>query len=124
MSKGKQVVLIDDDEMILELLRYWFNKTGYDTKEFTTGHIASTYILENASFVDLIVLDRLLPDMDGITLLSRLPENIPLLFLSVLSKDHEMVHSRRDNFIDYIAKPFRVEHVLERAQILMAKGMP
>ena len=124
MSKGKQVVLIDDDEMILELLRYWFKKTGYETKEFTTGHIASTYILENASSIDLIVLDRLLPDMDGITLLSRLPENIPLLFLSVLSKDHEMVYSRRDNFIDYIAKPFRVEHVLERAQILIAKGMP
>ena len=115
-------MLIDDDEMILELLAYWFKRSGYQIKEFTTGHLASSYILENPSEIDLIILDRLLPDMDGISLLPRLPKNIPLLFLSVLFSEHELISSEKRGMIDYISKPFCVQSLLERAKTLIAKN--
>ena len=123
----KKVILVDDDEDLLVMLKFFFEGAGFETREFTTGNKALTYILntENMTGVSLIVLDRILPDMDGLDLLEKIIEKygnkIPVLILSVLSADKDVILGLKKGAVDYIGKPFNHEVLMERALSLISR---
>ncbi|MDE3056163.1 MAG: response regulator [Verrucomicrobiota bacterium] len=127
MAPAKRtIVLVDDDEDLLKLLAFEFHNLGFEVKSFVTGTTALAFLSqdENLKNVPLVILDRILPDMDGLEILKGLKSNshmkVPVLILSVLSGEENIMSGLQLGAVDYITKPFSVFLLLQKAMNLMA----
>lgn len=113
------LVIVDDDADTLRLLTRLLSQQGYGVVGATTGQEALGRI--EAQRPDLILLDVLLPDLDGFTICQQLKanpltQNIPIIFLSSLADSLDKVKAFQVGAADYISKPFAVQEVLVRVQ--------
>ncbi|MBS0623931.1 MAG: response regulator [Verrucomicrobia bacterium] len=119
----KRVIAVDDDEDILNLLRTEFHALGFEVVAFTTGAKALEFLShpENLNDVFLIILDRILPDMDGLDILQQsAPKTaIPILMLSQLSSEHDILEGLQGGAVDYMTKPFSVYKLMQKALNLL-----
>lgn len=124
-AEKKRVVVVDDDEDISNLLSYEFHELGFDVEVFRTGKEALLFLLneENLKDVFLLILDRILPDMDGLDILQKFmdkfPGKVPVLMISVLSSERDIISGLQGGAIDYITKPFSVFMLMQRALNLL-----
>ena len=113
---GKEILVVDDDKVTLRTLEKILIKEGYSVIPLSLGSMAAKIAKDRSP--DLIILDIMMPDMDGgevASVLKNDPEtmNIPILFLSSLvSKDMEK-SSRREQVHCFLAKPFEREKLLQ-----------
>ncbi|MDP2038817.1 MAG: sigma-54 dependent transcriptional regulator [Ignavibacteria bacterium] len=102
----KQIFIIDDEESILKMLSHWVkNQWGYNVKIFTNGHDALNALSENP---DLILLDIMLPDINGNEVLGRIKQrnsNLPVIMLSAQGSVEVALESVRLGAFDYFPKP-------------------
>lgn len=118
----KRLLLVEDEESLRSTLRLNFELEGYDVTTAVRGSEALERI-RGARF-DGIVLDVMLPDVDGFTICEtmRLEGNAtPVLFLTARSLPHERVRGLR-SADDYLGKPFELEELLLRVRKLMSRG--
>lgn len=121
----KKVVIVDDDEDLLKLLSAAFTSRGFPVHTITTGKGTLEYFSNesNVGSTALLLLDRMLPDADGLDILQKLSKSfkdqIPVLILSVLAEDQDIVQGLKMGAIDYIVKPFNISLVLEKADVLI-----
>lgn len=124
-SERKTVVVVDDDEDLLNLLKYEFNQIGFDVKPFDNGDDALEFLLNEDKLkgVFLVVLDRMLPDMDGLDILQKFtekfPGKIPVLIISVLDTEKDIVEGLQTGAVDYLTKPFSVFMLMQKALNLL-----
>ena len=125
-TEKKKVVIVDDDDDILNLLEHEFHEIGFEVEKFKNGNDAQKYLLneDNLTDVFLIVLDRMLPDMDGLDILQKfLAESpkakIPVLIVSALNDEKDIVSGLQKGAIDYITKPFSVFMLMQKAMNLL-----
>ena len=128
----ENVLVVDDEEDILELLRFNLSKEGYHVICATTGERAVE--MARSELPDLIVLDLMLPGMDGLEVAKFLkndPEtqNIPIIMLTAKGEESDVVTGLELGADDYISKPFsprilvaRVKAVLRRKRTKPAEG--
>ncbi len=122
-----RVVLVDDDEDLLRLLIASFNAKGYETVGLKMGKIAIEYLSNEANVAPmcLLVLDRMLPDMDGLDILKafrdKYNDKVPVLILSVLSSEKDVVKGLEKGAVDYVSKPFSIHVLLEKASKLIKR---
>ncbi len=127
VEKKKVIIIIDDDEDLLKLLTFSFEEKGFIVHGITTGKEALQYILDekNLQNVSLLILDRILPDMDGIDILKqflkKFQDRVPVLILSVLSSEKDILTGLKHGAVDYETKPFSILILMEKALALMAK---
>lgn len=120
------VAIVDDDEDLLQLLMTLFKSEGFDVQGFKNGKEALAYLLneKNIPSISLLILDRMLPDMDGIEILklfrSKFHDKIPVLILSVLSAEKDVLQGLQKGAIDYMAKPFSIQILLQKARKLIS----
>jgi len=113
-DEKKRVILVDDDESLTKLLSYELHRLGLEVKVLVTGKEALDYLLkeENLNDVFLVILDRMLPDMDGLDALQQFEANsdtkIPFIVLSALSTEDDILLGLQTGAIDYVTKPFSV----------------
>lgn len=110
-------ILICDDEVdIVEALKIYLDSAGYKTLEAFNGKEAIEIISNNE--IHLILLDIMMPEMDGLTALSNIRKvsNIPVIFLTAKGEDTDMILGLDLGADDYITKPFRVAEVLARVR--------
>lgn len=124
MSSSKKVIIVDDDTDLLRLLISAFKSKGFETKTFTNGKEALAYLLDTKNLEDacLIILDRLLPDMDGLDIFRKCCHHsklVPVLFLSQLSSEKDMTEGLKLGAVDYITKPFSLQVLIQKAMTLM-----
>ena len=125
MRLKREVILVDDDDDLLRILKHGFESRGLTVTTFSTGNPAIAHLSDpsNLKNTALIVLDRKLPDINGLDILnSFLPKNsrnIPVLFLSSVSSHKDMIEGLKKGALDYISKPFNIEVFLEKALKLM-----
>lgn len=125
-SKNK-IIIIEDDEDLLKLLTFSFEAKDFDLQTFTTGKEASAFLSDeqNLHNVCLIILDRILPDMDGLEILKeltrRLQDKIPVLILSFLASEKDILSGLKEGATDYISKPFSMSILIEKALSLVDK---
>lgn len=123
---AKKIIIIDDDKDILILLLSAFKSRGFEVHGIGTGAEALNYLLDkkNLDDISLIILDRILPDMDGLDILkqfiNKFHSKIPVLILSVLSSEADMLSGISSGAIDYIAKPFSIPILISKVQALIA----
>jgi len=128
MKKTKKVIIIDDDESLTTLLIPAFNAKGFEAESYNTGQSALDFLLKEGSLetIALIILDRILGDIDGMEVLKKIsekhPKHPPILILSVLSSEKDIIKGLTEGAIEYIAKPFKVPELLSKAMILIEKN--
>ena len=116
MPKEK-ILVVDDEEDILELVRYNLAKEGYRVSCVTSGEQALKEAKEGAP--DLILLDLMLPGLDGLDVCKRLKSDpvtsvIPIIMLTAKGEDADIVTGLELGAQDYVTKPFSPRVLLAR----------
>ena len=122
-KETKKVLVVDDEQAIIDVLVYNLQKEGYETLEATDGVTAVNIALEQKP--DLMLLDIMLPKMDGLTVCKRVKNylNIPILMLTAKDAEIDKIVGLELGADDYITKPFRVRELISRINaILRRKG--
>ncbi|RMF08599.1 MAG: EAL domain-containing response regulator [Candidatus Neomarinimicrobiota bacterium] len=105
-----RILVVDDDPSIRKLVRLYLSDEGYQIHE-APGGVDTLELLETDSDWDLIILDIMMPDLDGRTVCAKIrerfhPFQLPILFLSALSEVEEIAEGLHTGANDYITKPF------------------
>jgi diguanylate cyclase (GGDEF)-like protein len=113
------ILLVDDNPDNLRLLSDMLTENGYKTRKVLNGKLALNAV--QAVIPDLILLDILMPELDGYEVCKKLKSNpqtqdIPILFISALYDTLDKVKAFQLGGADYITKPFKVEEVLARIE--------
>ena len=117
------LLVVDDDPRITELLRRIFAYEGYSVAVAATGREALDRTLERPP--DLIVLDLLLPGIDGLEVARRLREagdNVPILMLTARDAVEHRVEGLTVGADDYVVKPFAPEELVARVKALLRRS--
>jgi len=122
-TKMAPILVVDDDAKILRLVRTYLEREGFPVITASDGRSALAAVRESRP--RLLVLDVMLPELDGITVLRAVREssNIPTLMLSARGATADRVYGFNEGADDYLAKPFspaelvvRVKAILRRAE--------
>jgi DNA-binding response OmpR family regulator len=108
------ILIVDDDPDIVRALKIYLSGEPYEVYEASTGAEAITRIEENK--IDLILMDIMMPKMDGIEATSRIraTSNVPIILLSAKSEDGDKVLGLNIGADDYVTKPFSPAEVIAR----------
>ena len=118
----KTILVVDDEESIVDLLVYHLQKEGYDTLQAYDGASAVEIALKEKP--DLILLDVMLPKMDGISVCKRIRYslNVPILMISAKDTELDKVVGLEMGADDYITKPFQHREVMARVKANLRKA--
>ena len=120
----EQILVVDDEEDILELVRFNLSKEGYRTICAETGEKAVG--IARSKIPDLIVLDLMLPGMDGLEVtkfLKKDPEtqHIPIVMLTAKGEESDVVTGLELGADDYVTKPFSPKILLARVKAVLRR---
>ena len=124
MNKGKAIILlVEDEENLHEALKLNLEMEGYEVESAYAGNEALRKI--ESEYFDLIIMDIMLPEIDGISITEsiRLSNNeVPILMLSAKNTSADRVLGLRKGADDYLTKPFNLEELLLRVDKLIEKS--
>lgn len=118
-----KILLVEDDATTIDYVVKGFTEQGHNIETASDGH--QGLLLATSMQYDLIILDRMLPQLDGLKVLAALRatgNQTPVLILSALSHVDERVKGLRAGGDDYMTKPFAFSELLVRAEKLMQRG--
>ena len=119
-----KILIVEDDDKVAAFLARGLKAEGYLTQVITNGRDVLEAVRQFEP--DIIVLDRMLPQVDGLTLCQQLRSqqvNARILMLSALSEVEERVKGLRCGADDYLGKPFHFEELLARIESLAKRGL-
>lgn len=109
-----KILLIEDDRELAESMKFQLEKEGYETDICDDGEEGLYYMKERSH--DLVILDRMLPSMDGITVLQEARKNhvsTPVIMLTALGELQDKLTGLKGGADDYMVKPFAFEELLQ-----------
>jgi two-component system alkaline phosphatase synthesis response regulator PhoP len=120
----KRIVIIEDEQDIVELVRYNFVKEGFDVRSFGRGKEGLEDLRRNPA--DLVILDIMLPDQDGFDVCKRLRaeqrlKSIPVIFLTAKGEEIDRVLGLEIGGDDYVVKPFSPRELVARAKAVIRR---
>ena len=118
------ILVVDDEEDLLELVRYTLAKEGHSVTCVDTGEKAVDSVRQ--SLPDLIVLDLMLPGIDGLEVCRRLKgdlktREVPIIMLTAKSEERDVITGLDGGADDYVTKPFSPRVLLARVKSLMRR---
>ena len=117
-----RILMVEDDVELCTALEICLKRAGYTLDCVHTGEDGMSYCLQNA--YDLIIMDRMLPQMDGLTIVERIRQQgvtTPVLMLTALDGIQDRVAGLDAGADDYLAKPFATEELLARIRALIRR---
>lgn len=121
MGMYKNILIVEDDEAIANLLYMDLKDEGYQCSIASDGKIAADMLETNTNY-DLILLDIMLPEIDGYELLEYIkPTEIPVIFLTAKGTVNDRIKGLKLGADDYIVKPFQSGEVLARMEAVLRR---
>ncbi len=115
-----KILIVEDDEPISNLIKISLTAEGYDCVCAFDGKMGADLIEED--IFDLILLDIMLPEIDGYELLEYIkPLGTPVIFLTAKSKVNDRIRGLKLGADDYIVKPFQIGELLARVEALLRR---
>jgi len=127
MPKGK-ILIVDDEKTIVEAVKYNLDKAGFRTIVVSDGPKALEFARQEEP--DLILLDWMLPEMDGLAVCRMLKQetktkHIPVIMLTVKSEERDKVMGLETGADDYVTKPFSARELVARVKAMLRRaGLP
>ncbi len=117
-----EILIIEDERPIAELLKYSLEREGYAVRMAHTG--ADGLAAIEAQIPDLILLDLMLPDMDGLSICRQVTaeRKVPIIIVSAKNDQVDKIIGLEYGADDYITKPFDIREVLLRMQSVLRRG--
>jgi two-component system, OmpR family, response regulator ChvI len=123
---GARIAVVDDEESLRATLGFALGREGYRVELYADGLAAwQAFELGEPALPDLVVLDILMPQMDGRELCRRLralSERLPILFLSSRDEEFDRVLGLELGADDYLGKPFSMRELLARVKVLLRRA--
>ena len=125
-STRPRILVVDDEEHITELLAMGLGYQGFDVERASSGREALDAVARKAP--DLMVLDVMLPDLDGFEVARRLRRDegastrVPVIFLTARDTTQDKVEGLRLGSDDYVTKPFSIEELIERVKAVLRRA--
>ena len=115
------ILVIDDEKEITDLIEIYLNQEGY---QVTKRYDAKTLLDDLKDHVDLVVLDVMMPEIDGLTALSIIREqyNIPVIIVSAKTSDEDKIEGLLAGADDYVSKPFNALELVARVESQMRRA--
>lgn len=121
---NNKILVIDDDSSINELIKVNLELAGYSVLQAYDG--VKGFALAKQELPSLIILDVMMPEVDGFTVAKRIRENpqtseIPIIMLTALSQLNDKVNGFNIGVDDYLVKPFEIDELLVRVRALLKR---
>ena len=119
----QRICLVEDEKSIGEIIQLNLELEGYQIIWKNNGNEARAFFEEDLNF-DLIILDVMLPGVNGIDLCRQIRDKskVPILFLSAKGTTTDRIKGLKSGGNDYLSKPFDLEELLLRVQVLVGKN--
>lgn len=116
-----RVLIVDDEEHIRELIRFYLDKEGFSTLEAENGEDALE-VVEN-EYVDLAIVDIMMPIMDGYDFVEAMREfkDIPVIMLTAKSQSADKLRGFSLGIDDYVTKPFDPDELMARVKTILKR---
>ena len=118
-----RVLVVDDEQMLTDLLSMALRMEGWDVRTAASGYDALTAVRDFSP--DALLLDIMMPDLDGMAVLQRLRQagnDVPVLFLTAKDAVSDRIAGLTAGGDDYVTKPFSLEEVVARLRGLMRRA--
>ncbi len=117
-----KILVVDDEELLVKGIKYNLKNDGYDVITGATGLDAVQMARDEKP--DLIILDIMMPEMDGLTACSRIREfsDVPIIFLTAKSDDMDKLIGFDHGTDDYLTKPFNILELKARIRALLRRS--
>ena len=124
-TKRLDILIIEDEEDILEVLRYNLSREGYRVTGLRDGEEGLARIRKAAP--DLVILDLMLPGLDGLEICRRLKEDpvtrpIPIVMVTAKGEESDVILGLGLGADDYVAKPFSPRELVARVRAVLRRG--
>ncbi|MEY4515509.1 MAG: hypothetical protein RLZZ450_7631 [Pseudomonadota bacterium] len=119
-----RILIVDDDDRLADMLGTYLRSRGFEVEQRGDG--ASGLRALEAGRFDIVVLDVMLPDFDGLEVLRRLRvrSNVPVLMLTARGEDMDRIVGLELGADDYLPKPFNPREVVARLTAILRRGRP
>ncbi len=121
MNDISRILIVDDDPDIRRVLQLLLSK-DYSVAEAADGEAALAYLRENPE-TDLVILDVMMPGMDGIETCTKMREfaNVPVLFLTARSAEQDRISAYQSGGDDFLSKPFSQAELMAKVRSLLRR---
>jgi len=119
---ARRILVVDDDPRLREVVRYALSREGFEIEEAGDGHAAIAAC--EARLPDLVVLDVVMPELDGIEVCRRIRQRskVPILFLSSRGEEVDRVLGLELGGDDYVTKPFSPRELVSRVKAVLRRS--
>lgn len=120
----KSIAVIEDDRQICEVIGLYFRREGAKVEFYRDGEEAMEFINSGLQGVGLILLDVMLPQIDGFTLCRRIRQvsDIPIIFITARGREEDILYGYRLGCDDYIVKPFSLSELYMKCQAMLRRA--
>jgi len=119
--EDRKILIIEDEKPIADILKYSFEKEGFQVQCAHTGSEGFSYACQEAP--DLVLLDWMLPDISGVDVCRMLTERyrIPIIMLTARGTVEDKLYGLESGADDYITKPFDLREVVARVRTILRR---
>lgn len=116
------ILVVDDEERIRSVIKTYANNEGYNVLEAADGYVALDLINEHD--IDLIILDIMMPKLDGFSTLKKLKKikDIPVIMLSARNEEYDKLYGFDLGVDDYVTKPFSLKELMARIKVVLDRS--
>ena len=116
-----KILIVDDETKIREIVKEYAQLSGFEVDEASDGKQAISLV--NLNDYDCIILDIMMPNVDGFTALKRIKEikDVPVIMLSARSEEYDKLFSFDAGVEDYVVKPFSPKELIARIKVCISR---
>ena len=120
----KKIFLVEDDAEICDIINEYFGNKGVEVVAVENGGEALDMITDGLGDFDLVLLDIMLPEIDGFTLCRQLRRrsNIPVIFITARGREEDILSGYDIGCDDYVVKPFLLSVLYSKCEALMRRA--